>query len=225
MVKYVYGDEIGSVSFVDAMGDDKRSALAARVSLLNDDFDAIADDLTDKDKKLISFLAEHRHTSPFEHSSYSVRIVCPIFVSKQIMRHRTFSFNEVSRRYTSENIQFFIPQELRQQAVKNLQCSTGDEVESGDEALAIYRSAVDSALASYNELLDGGVCREQARAVLPQALYTEFYMTGNILNFVKFLKLRLHAHAQPEVQVIAQAILDMISEDFPFTMSVFFDED
>ena len=223
---YVYNDKIGCVDYVDHMGDDKRAANAARVSLLNDEVDQLfVDDVDDKDKRLIRFLARERHTSPFEHSTYTVRITCPIFVSKQIMRHRTFSYNEVSRRYTSKDIQFFIPQRLRQQAEKNLQCSTNDEVADGLQALQHYQGAVASAVVSYNQLLDAGVCREQARGILPQCLYTEFYMTGNLLNFVKFLKLRLDPHAQPEVQVIAEAILHFLREDFPFTMGVFFDED
>lgn len=223
--RYIYGDNIGSVSFVDMMGDDKRAAHAARVSLLNDEFDALTDEVDEGDKRLIRFLAREQHTSPFEHSSYSVRIVCPLFVRSQIMRHRTFSFNEVSRRYTSKNLEFFIPSELRQQAEKNLQCSTDESVEDALQARQLYMGAVASALTSYNQLLEAGVCREQARGILPQTLYTEFYMSGNLLNWMKFLRLRLHPHAQPEAQAVAAAVKDMLCADFPFTMSVFFDED
>lgn len=141
------------------------------------------------------------------------------------MRHRTFSFNEVSRRYTSKNLEFFIPSELRQQAEKNLQCSTDESVEDALQARQLYMGAVASALTSYNQLLEAGVCREQARGILPQTLYTEFYMSGNLLNWMKFLRLRLHPHAQPEAQAVAAAVKDMLCADFPFTMSVFFDED
>lgn len=223
--RYIYGDNIGSVSFVDMMGDDKRAAHAARVSLLNDEFDALTDEVDEGDKRLIRFLAREQHTSPFEHSSYSVRIVCPLFVRSQIMRHRTFSFNEVSRRYTSKNLEFFIPSELRQQAEKNLQCSTDQSVADALQARQLYMGAVASALTSYNQLLEAGVCREQARGILPQTLYTEFYMSGNLLNWMKFLRLRLHPHAQPEAQAVAAAVKSMLCDDFPFTMSVFFDED
>ena len=219
---YIYGDGVGSVSFVDMMGDDKRAAHAARVSLLNDDFGAVEDEVNEGDKRLIRFLAREMHTSPFEHSSYSVRIVCPLFVRSQIMRHRTFSFNEVSRRYTSKNIEFFIPAELRQQAEKNLQCSTDESVADPLQARQLYMGAVSSAFTSYEQLLEAGVCREQARGILPQTLYTEFYMSGNLLNWIKFLRLRLHPHAQPEVQDVALAVKEMLDEDFPFTMSVFF---
>lgn len=223
--KYIYGDDIGSVTVVDSMGNDRRAAHAARVSLLNDEVSGFDDEVNDRDKKLISFLAEHRHTSPFEHSTYSLRIVCPLFVSKQIMRHRTFSFNEVSRRYTSKNMEFFIPEQLRQQAVKNLQCSTGESVADELAVRESYKGAVASAVVSFNNLIEAGVCREQARGILPQCLYTEFYMTGNLLNFVKFLKLRLDPHAQPECQQVARAIYDFLCVDFPHTMEVFFHED
>ena len=224
-VKYIYGDKIGAVSFVDLMGDDKRAAHAARVSLLNDSLEGLGDDLDDRDKRLIKFLLRERHTSPFEHSTYSVRITCPMFVRSQIQRHRTFSYNEVSRRYTSKDLEFFIPEKLRQQADKNLQCSTSEEVEEALQARELYKGAIASALTSYNMLLDAGVCREQARGILPQTLYTEFYMTGNLLNWLKFLKLRLHPHAQPEAQAVAQAVKELLCEDFPYTMEVFFSED
>ena len=223
--KYLYGDDIGCVSVVDYMGNDKRAVHAARVSLLNDEVEGFDVDVDERDEKLLAFLAREQHTSPFEHSAYSVRITCPLFVSKQIMRHRTFSFNEVSRRYTSKGLQFFIPEVMRQQAEKNLQCSTGEQVEDPIEARDVYERHILASVVAYDELLAAGVCREQARGVLPQCLYTEFYMTGNLLNWFKFLRLRLHPHAQREVQVVAQAVLEFLSEDFPITTKLFTDED
>ena len=224
-LKYIYGDDIGCVSVVDYMGNDKRAVNAARVSLLNDELDGFEVEVDERDAKLLAFLAREQHTSPFEHSSYSVRITCPLFVSKQIMRHRTFSFNEVSRRYTSKGLQFFIPEVMRQQAEKNLQCSTGEQVEDPIEARDVYERHILASVVAYDELLAAGVCREQARGVLPQCLYTEFYMTGNLLNWFKFLRLRLHPHAQPEVQVVAQAVLEFLREDFPITTKLFINED
>jgi thymidylate synthase (FAD) len=221
---YIYGDEIGSVSVVDYMGNDKRACHAARVSLLNDDLTGFDDDLDEGDTRLLAFLAREQHTSPFEHSTYSVRVTCPLFVSKQIMRHRTFSFNEVSRRYTSKGLQFYVPSTLRQQAVKNLQCSTGEAVENNAAAVDLYEAQVQTALMTYEGLIEAGVCREQARGILPQCLYTEFYMTGNLLNWFKFLRLRLHPHAQPEVQAVAQAVLAFIRQDFPETARLFINE-
>lgn len=221
----LYGDGIGSVSLVDYMGNDKRAVNAARVSLLNDELDGFDDELDEGDERLLAFLVREQHTSPFEHSTVSVRITCPLFVSKQIMRHRTFSFNEVSRRYTSKGLEFYTPSVLRQQAVKNLQCSTGEAVQDNSAALAVYQAQVNAALEAYNQLINAGVCREQARGILPQCLYTEFYMSGNLLNWFKFLRLRLHPHAQPEVQAVAQAVLALLRQYFPVTTARFIDED
>lgn len=220
----IYGDDIGCVSLVDYMGNDKRAVNSARVSLLNDELAGFDEELDKGDERLLAFLVREQHTSPFEHSTFSVRITCPLFVSKQIMRHRTFSYNEVSRRYTSKDLQFYVPTVLRQQAVKNLQCSTGEAVCNNTEALHTYQEQINNALLTYNKLIDAGVCREQARGILPQCLYTEFYMTGNLLNWFKFLRLRLHPHAQPEVQEVAQAVLTLLRQYFPVTTRLFHED-
>lgn len=217
----LYGDGIGCVSLVDYMGNDKRAVNAARVSLLNDELGGFDAELEPKDKGLLSFLARHQHTSPFEHSTLSVRVTCPLFVSKQIMRHRTFSFNEVSRRYTSKRLEFYIPQALRQQAESNLQCSTDEPIKNNAPALELYQAQINSALDTYEKLLAMGACREQARGVLPQCLYTEFYMTGNLLNWYKFLRLRLHRDAQPEVQEVAKAVLEILRHYFPVSTGLY----
>lgn len=224
MTVEIYGDGVGCVSLVDYMGNDKRAVNAARVSLLNDELAGFDAELDEGDVRLLAFLVREQHTSPFEHSTLSVRITCPLFVSKQIMRHRTFSFNEVSRRYTSKGLEFYTPSVLRQQAVKNLQCSTGEAVEDNAAARALYEQQVSTALVAYNELINAGVCREQARGILPQCLYTEFYMSGNLLNWFKFLRLRLHPHAQPEVQEVAQAVLTLLRQYFPITTGLFINE-
>lgn len=217
----LYKDGIGIVSLIDHMGDDARAVHAARVSFLRDE-DLLTSDgrLNDKDKKLAKFLLKHQHTSPFEHSSLSVRVKVPLFIRSQIMRHRTFSYNEVSRRYTDSCIEFHIPKELRQQSEKNLQCSTDEVVFNNDKLVNMMRDQADAAFRTYQMFLDCGVCREQARAVLPQNMYTTFYMTGNLLNWIKFLRLRLDEHAQPEVQELGYAILQLMSEVFPDTVEI-----
>ena len=172
MIIQCYGDGVGAVELIDHMGDDKRAVDAARVSFMRDN---TAADLVDKDKRLIKFLVSHKHTSPFEHMVATVRITCPLFVRSQIMRHRTFSFNEVSRRYTSENIQYWRPSHLRAQSTKNLQCSAGELAgELGDNAIRLIDELVNSINTVYEVLIDLGVTREQARAVLPQSTYTSF---------------------------------------------------
>ena len=170
----LYGDGIGSVELIDCMGDDKRAVDAARVSFMRDN---TAQELTERDERLIDFLATHNHTSPFEHMTATFRLTVPLFVRSQIMRHRTFSYNEVSRRYTAENVQVWMPQQLRKQSTDNLQCSAGEL--NNDVALNIMHISILSSIESYNDLIAGGVSREMARAVLPQALYTTFYMTGS----------------------------------------------
>ena len=213
----LYHDNIGSVELIDYMGDDKRAVDAARVSFMRDNTSKA---LTDKDKRLIKFLADHRHTSPFEHMTATFRLTVPLFVRSRIMRHRTFSYNEVSRRYTSENIQVWLPQQLRRQSIDNLQCSAGDL--DNHLALNLVHMSILSSVDSYHDLINRGVSRELARAVLPQATYTTFYMTGNLHNWVKFLKLRNDDHAQPETREAAQAIEAMLSEHFPVTMQALF---
>jgi len=213
----LYDDNIGEVSLIDYMGDDARAAQAARVSFLRDE-DIVMGEVSEKDRKLISFLIAEQHTSPFEHSTITFRVKVPLYIRAQVMRHRTFSYNEASRRYTSECIEFHIPKELRQQAKKNLQCSTDDIVDLNDKMVKAMRDHTDSAYRTYQMMLDCGVAREQARAVLPQNMYTTFYMTGSLHNYIKFLKLRLHPHAQPEIQELARAMKDMLSDIFPFTM-------
>lgn len=220
----IYGDGIGEVALIDWMGDDRRAALAARVSFL-DDLTGLSpiEELSEKDRKLITFMMKEKHTSPFEHSTLTFRIKCPLYIRSQIMRHRTFSYNEVSRRYTSNCIEFHIPQEFRTQATKNLQCSTSSVVDHNQSLVRWYKEQTTSAFQAYQLLLDNGVCREQARSILPNNLYSTFWMTGNFHNFIKFLKLRLDSHAQIEVRDVAKAMCRLMRDVFPETMEIIHD--
>ena len=207
-----------SCELINSMGTDLAVVNSARVS-----FNQLADEpeLTQRDIKLLNYLADHGHTSPFEHCTATFYIKCPLFIARQIMRHRTFSYNEVSRRYTSEKIEFWAPDHMRAQATKNLQCSDGlaDDQEFNAE---VYDNAIDYAWSAYKQLITKGVAREQARAVLPQAMHTSFYMTGNLLNWVKFIKLRDSEHAQPEAQEVARAIKQELNDLFPYSMEAWF---
>ena len=199
------------VTYVDHMGDDLRIVNSARIS-----FGGESDILTDKDKKLIDYLATNEHMSPFEHNVLTVVIECPLYIRSQIHRHRTFSYNEISRRYTSDNIEFFVPETIRKQAKSNRQASDGElETDKAAEALLLIEAHHKESEATFNKLLELGVPREQARGVLPQNLLTKFYMTGNLRNWVHFTKLRIDAHAQQEVQVIGQQVLEILKEKFP----------
>ena len=214
----IYKEGNGTVTLIDFMGSDKRVVDSARVSFLKDDVTKTK--LTERDKKLIQFLAAHGHSSPFEHCTATFILIVPMFVRSQIMRHRTFSYNEVSRRYTSEKIKFWKPDEIRGQAKNNLQCSEG--VLDSSEAESIFKLAAEFSFASYQQLLEAGVSREMARSVLPQGTYTTFYMTGNLHNWIKFITLRDHDHAQLETREIAQQIKQKLEVCFPNSMEAFF---
>lgn len=214
---YPYGDDYGCVAKISATGDDRTAVCAARVSFLRDGDEPDQS----RDERLLRFMIKEGHTSPFEHAAITLRITCPMFVRSQIMRHRTFSFNEVSRRYTSEEIKVYIPTALRMQSEKNLQCSEPDSHVTGEPfLLENMKTALDAALSAYSYMIYRGVSREQARGLLPQNTYTTFWMTGNLHNWYKFLKLRLHEHSQEETRLIAQAALTIIQEEFPLTTSL-----
>lgn len=212
----LYGDGRGHVTLVHHSGDDLSAVNAARVS-----FGAHRTELDDKDLKLLAYLAKERHTSPFEHCSITLRVKVPLFVARQWMRHRTQSYNEISRRYTSVDVDFFVPAKLRKQHKSNRQASEG--VIEDENLLAEYQYSIQRAMRSYETLIAEGVCREQARAVLPQAMYTEFYATANLLNWLKFIELRDHEGAQQEIVEAAQGVRSILSTLYPHTTKAWFD--
>lgn len=185
---------------------------AARVSFGNED--KTGKDIN-KDIKLMKYLADNQHMSPFEHQSATFLVEVPLFIRSQIMRHRTFSYNEISRRYTDENLEFWKPDQFRKQSASNRQASTGELPEESEACASAYKMSCDSALETYNDLLAHGVCREQARAVLPQSLLTKFYMTGNLRNWAHFIQLRKDEHAQKEVQIVAERIEAALRDLWP----------
>lgn len=172
------------------------------------------------DKKLMKYLAEHDHMSPFEHQSATFLIECPLFIRSQIMRHRTFAYNEISRRYTAENIEYWVPDDFRGQATNNRQASIENALLNTKQVDALFGETMGFALQNYEYLLAEGVCREQARAVLPQAVLTKFYMTGNLRNWAHFVKLRTHEGAQYEVRVVAERISKALHELWPTAWGV-----
>lgn len=201
-----------SVQLISSMGSDLSVVNAARVS-----FGSTKQELDAKDEKLIKYLADHKHMSPFEHCTATFLIKCPIYISKQIMRHRTFSYNEISRRYTSKDIEFYVPPVFRAQAKSNRQASEGT-IENNEFAKVSYEMQLGAAYAMYQALLSDGICREQARGILPQALMTEFYMTGNLRNWAHFLSLRLPKDAQGEVQELAQMLQKELTKLYPISL-------
>tara|TARA_Y100001973_G_C5176670_1_gene322391 strand:+ start:693 stop:1397 length:705 start_codon:yes stop_codon:yes gene_type:complete len=216
----LYNDGIGSVELIDSMGSDLTIVNAARVS-----FGKEKEALDAKDLKLIKYLAKHRHTSTFEHNVATFRFVVPLFVRSQHHRHRTWSYNEISRRYTDENLRFYEPKSFRTQHESNRQASNADDlsdpivnptqINGGNSASYLVRDHNKRSVKLYNNLMSAGVCREQARGVLPQNMYTEYYGTCNLNNLIKFIDLRIHEGAQVEIQRVAEAVLELATELWP----------
>jgi thymidylate synthase (FAD) len=227
---YLYDDKIGSVEYVQHMGDDLTIVNAARVS-----FGKQKDKINGRDKKLIKYLITNRHTSTLEHNIVTFRFCVPLYVRSQHHRHRTWSYNEISRRYTDENLKFYEPKTFRTQHKSDRQAS--NDIEQIDPMLGtIPKTLIPSsnltasiamqqhhysALLLYQDMLKAGVCREQARGVLPQNLYTEYYGTVNLNNLVKFLDLRIDEHAQWEIRRVAEACRDIAKGLWPEAMKHF----
>jgi len=173
-----------------------------------------------QDNRLLNYLIKNEHTSPLESIVFTFRIECPLYISKQIMRHRTFSFNEFSQRYATldenKNVEnkVYIPTLFRKQDEINKQSSEG-EIDNNELAMKIYTNAVTTGFKTYNNLIKMGVCRELARGVLPTCTMTSFYATVNLNNLFKFLKLRLAKDAQFEIQEVARSMRDLTSKIAP----------
>ena len=224
----LYEDGIGSVEYISHMGSDLSIVNAARVS-----FGSEKEELDDKDKKLINYLVKHNHTSPFEHCAITMRFTVPLFIRSQHHRHRTWSYNEISRRYTSVDMEFYEPSEFRTQHKSNRQASTETLVNPDlsdvtglcahplNTASKAVREHHKSSMSLYQKLMDKGVCREQARGVLPQNLYTQYYGTTNLHNLFKFISLRQHEGAQWEIQLVADACFELASQHFPVSTEAF----
>ena len=230
-MKYeLYDDKIGVVEYVNHMGDDITVVNSARVS-----FGKHKEQIDDKDRRLIRYLIKHKHTSTLEHNVATFRFVVPLFVRSQHHRHRTFSYNEISRRYTEENLRFYEPLSFRTQHVSNRQASNTEELinpivvpDLADTEFGITASAQiiqhhQASVSLYNPLMSKGVCREQARGVLPQNMYTEYYGTANLNNILKFCSLRLHEGAQWEIQKVAEGMLGICKKLWPITVSSYID--
>ena len=191
---------------------DQMPALSARVSYAGS---GKTGDDPELDKRLTNYLAEHLHMTPFEHQSATFKIVLPLFVAREWMRHRTQSYNEVSMRYSSDPVgKFYYPQEWRKQAKTNRQSSVGG-VDNPEECTKILKEAYEYSLNTYKKLIDMGVCREQARLVVPVGNYTEFYATANLRNWLAFYKLRIAPNAQWEIRQYADCIGKILEKIWP----------
>lgn len=210
----------GSVELINFMGGDTAVVAAARVS--NGKLYEEASRGEDSDSKLINFLMKNGHTSPFEHSIFTFYIKTPIFVRSEWHRHRTWSYNEISGRYTEFTDEFYTPRKARVQHPTNKQASVEANDENLDYALwyAIEKNST-AAFELYRRLLDRGVAREMARMVLPVNIYTQFYGTVDSHNLMHFLRLRNSQDAQWEIRQYAIAIESIFSEQMPITYKAY----
>lgn len=205
----------GFIRLVDFMGGDNRVVSSARVS-----FGAVSKG-EEQDKRLIKYLLEHAHHTPFEHCYFQFHICCPIFVARQWMRHRWGSYNEVSARYTQVKDEFYIPSQFRGQDTKNKQGSVPTSSLNQKALIKLYEDSVEASYAAYKKLIDAGVAREMARGVLPVCQYTQFYWSVNARSLLNFLSLRTDKHAQWEIRVYADAIAKIFQEKMPWSWEAF----
>jgi len=202
--------------YVDHMGTDLSVANAARVSFGKRSEMDTSDvwgppKLKDKDTKLIRYLAKHKHISPFGHCFASFHVKAPVFVARQLVKHKFLRWNEISRRYVDHEPEFYQPTEWRGRSVDAKQGSEGVTYPDPD-IISFYEH---TALRSYNELLEHGVCPEQARMVLPQSMVTEWYWSGSLDAFADMCNLRCKPDTQYETQVVAGHIDTEMAKLFP----------
>lgn len=204
----------GYLRLVDYMGDDRAICEAARVSYKSKEREPGAD------QKLVKYLLDREHGTPFEHVVLKFEVKAPIFVARQWFRHRMASYNETSFRYREATDDFYIPHEFRAQDTKNKQGSVAAELDHG-ELRAIVANHGQESLRRYRLLLEKGVAREMARMVLPTNLYTEWYWTLNARALMHFIGLRSDGHAQYETRQYSHAVAAFFRALFPWTWEAY----
>ena len=213
---------------IDVMGDDLTVVNAARVS-----FDKASDlvltkindeqhfTLSEADQRLIAYLAKHGHWTPFAHPQITIRETVPIFVARQRFKHMIgFVYNEISRRYVDDEPEFFTPTEWRLRPDGSVKQGSSDETLNSVMSAAMdfnLNKLHTIALRTYNDLLECNVAPEQARMVLPQSMYTSYYVTGSLAAWARMYKQRIDEHAQREIQDLARMVGDIIEPKFPIS--------
>lgn len=201
----------GYVQLLDTFGDDLTVVNAARVS-----YNKEATELTPKDAKLIKYLAEHNHNTPFFHPQVRMRLKMPIFVAREWFRHQIgFARNEVSRRYVDYEPEMYSPNLVRARDAKLKQGSKAEPVQQNSLAVTMIQDINDRAMETYEDLLKLGTAPELARTVLPQGMYTEFIETGSLAAYARLCGLRLDPAAQFEIRLYADAVRSLLMEKFP----------
>lgn len=219
-------DNIGFVELLEVFGNDITVVNAARVSyhkesgfeqIVEADGSVSGHKVSDRDKKLINFLADHNHVTPFFHPLLRFRIKMPIFIAREWYRHVVgFARNEVSRRYVTDLPECFIPKNLRQRAPNVKQGSKVETIANNDQVRQTMQEFCKQALEYYNKLMETEqVCPEQARMILPQSMYTEFIETASLAAYARLVVLRLEAGAQKEIRDYASLISTLVAPQFP----------
>ena len=219
------------VTYVDHMGTDLSVVNAARVSF-GKKSEALGTSgvegqpmtpiLNDPDKKLIKYLAKHKHMSPFGHCFASFHVKAPVFVARQLVKHKFLRWNEISRRYVSDNPEFYRPEIWRGKSDDKKQGSDGKIASGSPDIVSFHLNKV--ALDNYKLLLHHGVCPEQARMVLPQSTMTEWYWSGSLDAFSDMCKLRCKSDTQYETRIVADHISNLMLNLFPESWSALGDD-
>lgn len=221
------------VEYIDHMGSDLSTVNSARVSFdkESDYFHAGTDlngkdvfVLADKDIKLIKYLADHKHMTPFRHNQIQLRCHAPIFLARQLGKHQAgLSWNEVSRRYVDTPPEFYVPEVWRARPKGNVKQGSAGVHEMSGQHNVRYRALIDMATAYYDEMITDGVAPEMARMVLPQSMMTSWYWTGNLLAFAHVYKERVAEGAQYEARVFAIELDKIIRPLFPVSWAALVD--
>jgi thymidylate synthase (FAD) len=206
----------GFVKYINHMGNDLMVVNAARVS-----FNKQSKELSDKDIKLINYLAKHKHWTPFAHPQICLHIKAPFPIRTQFFKHKVgFVENEVSRRYVDDDPEYFYPR-WSYRPEGSMKQGAGDNVELDlqNKSYLVYANAIDMCHSAYQSLLQNGIAPEQARMVLPLGTYTEWYWTGSLAAYARFYAQRSDPHAQAEIREYAEEVGSIISGLFPVSWS------
>lgn len=209
------------VELLEVFGDDLTVVNAARVSFAKESLE-----MTNGDKKLVKYLADHNHVTPFFHPQARFRLKMPIFIAREWFRHQIgFARNEVSRRYVDSDFDFWLPTTLRQRDSNKKQGSKDEKIQYNGHCIAKMENHYKTSLELYNDLLSFDVCPGQARAVLPQSMMTEFIETGSLAAYARLYKLRTDPTAQREIQELAACVGKLLAEKFPISWAALTSDD
>jgi thymidylate synthase (FAD) len=207
----------GFVKIIDVLGADTTIVNAARVS-----YGKQTTEMNENDIKLLRYLADHEHSSPFRHCYIQMHVKAPEFVARQWYKHivgteytfKDTGWNEISGRYVTYDLEAYKPEVLLKQSQSSKQGSSTEPV-ANEELAAKFHKSIEDSLAVYNELVNAGVAKEQARMVLPLSFYTEWYWTASLQAVCHFVNLRTDSHAQNEIREYARAVDELVKDLFP----------